>query len=47
MVVLGIILAVIGLIASISILLWIGVALIIIGLVMNFVPIGGATRRWY
>ncbi|WP_299445131.1 hypothetical protein [uncultured Phycicoccus sp.] len=47
MVVLGIILAVIGLIASISILLWIGVALVIIGLVMNFVPIGGTTRRWY
>ncbi len=47
MVVLGIILAVIGLIASISILLWIGVALVVIGLVMNFVPIGGTTRRWY
>lgn len=47
MVVLGIILAVIGLIANISILLWIGVALVIIGLVMNFVPIGGTTRRWY
>ena len=47
MVILGIILAVIGWIASISILLWIGVALIIIGLVLNFVPMGGSTRRWY
>ena len=47
MVILGIILALIGWIASISILLWIGVALIIIGLVLNFVPIGGSTRRWY
>ncbi len=47
MVILGIILAVIGWLASISILLWIGVALIIVGLVLNFVPIGGTTRRWY
>jgi drug/metabolite transporter (DMT)-like permease len=47
MIILGIILAVIGWLASISILLWIGVALIIVGLVLNFVPIGGSTRRWY
>jgi hypothetical protein len=47
MVILGIILALIGWIASISILLWIGVILIIVGLVLNFVPIGGSTRRWY
>lgn len=47
MVILGIVLALIGLIASISILLWIGVVLIIVGLVLNFVPIGGSTRRWY
>jgi len=47
MVILGIVLALIGWIASISILLWVGVALIIIGLVLNFVPMGGSTRRWY
>ncbi len=47
MVVLGIILALIGWLASISILLWIGVVLIIVGLVLNLVPIGGTTRRWY
>ncbi len=47
MVILGIILALIGWFASIPILLWIGVALIIVGLVLNFVPIGGSTRRWY
>lgn len=47
MVILGIILALIGWLASISILLWIGVALIIIGLILNFVPVGGARRRLY
>jgi len=47
MVILGIILAIIGLIANLSILLWIGVILVIVGLVLNFVPIGGSTRRYY
>jgi hypothetical protein len=47
MVILGIILALIGWFASISILLWIGVILIIVGLVLNFVPIGGSKRRYY
>lgn len=47
MVVLGIILALIGWLASISILLYIGVILIIVGLILNFVPIGGTRRRWY
>jgi len=47
MVILGLILALVGWIAGISILLWIGVILIIVGLVLNFVPIGGSTRRWY
>ena len=47
MVILGIILALIGWIASIPILLWIGVILIIVGLVLNFVPIGGTRRRYY
>lgn len=47
MVILCIILALIGWIASISILLGIGVILVIVGPVLNFVPIGGSTRRWY
>jgi hypothetical protein len=47
MVILGTIFALIGWIASISILLWIGVILVIVGLVLNVVPIGGSTRRWY
>ena len=45
MIILGIILALIGWVASISILLWIGVILIIVGLVLNFVPLGGGARR--
>ena len=47
MVILGIILILIGWLASISILLWIGVVLIIVGLILNFVPIGGTQRRYY
>ena len=45
MVVLGLILLLIGLIASISILTWIGIILIVVGLVLNLVPIGGSARR--
>ena len=47
MVILGIILALIGWIASTSMLLSIGVILVIVGIVLNSVPIGGSTRRWY
>ncbi|HEX3222242.1 MAG TPA: hypothetical protein VHR35_06690 [Nocardioides sp.] len=47
MVILGLILLIIGLIASISILWIIGLVLIVVGLVLNFVPVGGARRRWY
>jgi hypothetical protein len=47
MVILGLILLIIGLIASISILWIIGLILIIVGLVLNFVPMGGTRRRWY
>jgi hypothetical protein len=47
MVILGVILLIIGLIASISILWIIGLVLIVVGLVVNFVPVGGARRRWY
>lgn len=45
MVVLGLILLVIGLIASISVLVWIGVILLVVGLILNLVPIGGSRRR--
>jgi hypothetical protein len=47
MLLLGIILLVIGLLAGIPVLFWIGLILAIIGLVVNFVPVGGTTRRWY
>ncbi len=51
MVVLGLILALIGFLASIQILLWVGVILVIVGLVLNFggfarSPYGGG-RYWY
>jgi hypothetical protein len=47
MVILGLILLIIGLIFSISILWIIGLILVIAGLVLNFVPVGGARRRYY
>ena len=45
MIILGIILLIIGLVASISILTTIGIILIVVGLILNLVPIGGSTRR--
>lgn len=47
MVVLGLILLLIGLFASINILFVIGLVLLIVGLVLNFVPVGGTRRRYY
>ena len=47
MVILGLILLIIGLIASISILTIIGAILLVVGLILNFVPIGGTRRRFY
>src|SRR3954449_11021054 len=47
MVILGLILLIIGLVASINILWIIGLILIIVGLVLNLVPVGGTRRRWY
>jgi hypothetical protein len=46
-VILGIILLIVGLIASLSILVWLGVLLLVVGLVLNLVPIGGTRRRYY
>jgi len=45
MVVLGLILLIIGLVASISILTIIGLILLVVGLILNLVPIGGTRRR--
>lgn len=45
MVVLGLILLIIGLVIDMSILVWIGAILLIVGLILNFVPIGGSSRR--
>ncbi len=45
MVVLGLILLIIGLVASIPILTTIGAILLIVGLILNLVPIGGTRRR--
>ncbi|MEO5665106.1 MAG: hypothetical protein ABIR39_17720 [Nocardioides sp.] len=47
MVVLGLILLIVGLVAKISILTTIGAILLVVGLILNFVPIGGTSRRVY
>lgn len=51
MLILGLILAVIGWVAGISILLWIGVALLVIGAVLLLIgttgrPVGGRRYWW-
>lgn len=45
MVVLGLILLIVGLVASIPILTTIGAILLVVGLILNLVPIGGTRRR--
>ena len=45
MIILGLVLLLIGLLASISILTTIGAILLVVGLVLNLVPMGGNTRR--
>lgn len=47
MVVLGIILLLIGALVGPPILVTVGLILLVVGLVLNFVPIGGARRRYY
>lgn len=47
MVVLGLILLILGLLTGPSILVTIGILLIVVGLVLNFVPVGGTRRRYY
>ena len=46
MIVLGLILLIIGLFTA-PVILWIGVALLIVGLILNLVPLGGTRRRVY
>lgn len=45
MVILGLVLLLIGLLASIPVLTTIGIILLIVGLILNLVPIGGSRRR--
>ncbi|HEY0952332.1 hypothetical protein [Nocardioides sp.] len=47
MIVLGLILLIIGLVASIPLLTTIGLILLAVGLILNLVPIGGTRRRVY
>ena len=47
MVVLGLILLIIGLVASIPVLTTIGAILLVVGLILNLVPLGGTRRRVY
>jgi hypothetical protein len=45
MVILGLILLLIGLFAGVPLATTLGFILLIVGLVLNFVPIGGSSRR--
>ena len=45
MFVLGLILLILGILLPQNILLTLGLILIVVGLVLNFVPIGGSSRR--
>ena len=47
MIVLGIILILLGaFVAGLGFLLWIGVGVLILGLILNLVPMGEGGRRW-
>ena len=47
MVVLGLVLLLIGLLAGVPLATTIGFVLLLVGLVLNLIPIGGTTRRYY
>lgn len=47
MVVLGVVLLILGLVLNVPILVTIGAIVAVVGLVLNFVPIGGTSRRVY
>jgi len=47
-IVLGVILIILSLLfAGLKILFWIGVLLLVAGLILNLVPVGGTRRRYY
>jgi hypothetical protein len=47
MVVLGLVLLLIGIFASIPLLTIVGIVLLVVGLIVNVVPVGGTRRRVY
>jgi hypothetical protein len=47
MVVLGLVLLLIGIFAAIPLLTIVGIILLIVGLIVNLVPMGGTRRRVY
>jgi hypothetical protein len=47
MVVLGLVLLLIGLLAGIPVAVTIGAILLVVGLILNLVPMGGTRRRYY
>jgi membrane protein implicated in regulation of membrane protease activity len=48
MIILGVVLCILGFfIPAFHVLLWIGLVLIVVGCLVEFVPIGGRRRRWY
>ena len=45
-IILGVICIIVGLlVSSLNFLLWVGIVLLVVGLILNFVPIGGRRRR--
>lgn len=47
MTILGVILLVLALIFAVKLLFWLGVILLVVGLVLEFGPVGGPNRRRY
>jgi hypothetical protein len=47
MIVLGLILLLIGLIAHVPLAVTIGLIVLVLGVVLNLVPVGGTRRRYY
>jgi hypothetical protein len=45
MAILGLVLLILGWVLALPVLLWLGVILLVVGLVLLFVPVGG--HRWY
>lgn len=47
MIVLGLILLLLGLIVAVKLLFWLGIVLLVVGLVFNFAPTDGPRRRYW